>query len=205
MTSTQRTGGSALSGDLWGGLAAMLVALPSAIAFGVLIYTAIAPNYAGEGALAGILGAAALGIVAPRGTAVVGHAFLDVVTIAALVTVLMVMLPWHDGEIFFGPAWERSFGSREFNLVAIMTLCLTLMQWPAWWRADRSGNLPDIDAIRDGSGLLTRFLVANFALLLGLPWLGGGAADLVATLALVGLRTAWTVWFDARALAGREG
>jgi len=65
MTSTQRTAGSSLSGDLWGGLAAMLVALPSAIAFGVLIYTAIAPNYAGEGALAGILGAAALGIVAP--------------------------------------------------------------------------------------------------------------------------------------------
>ena len=65
MTSVQRTDGSALSGDLWGGLAAMLVALPSAIAFGVLIYTAIAPNYAGEGALAGILGAAALGIVAP--------------------------------------------------------------------------------------------------------------------------------------------
>ncbi|MEK7877597.1 MAG: SulP family inorganic anion transporter, partial [Pseudomonadota bacterium] len=65
MTSTQRTGGSTYSGDLWGGLAAMLVALPSAIAFGVLIYTAIAPSYAGEGALAGILGAAALGIVAP--------------------------------------------------------------------------------------------------------------------------------------------
>lgn len=65
MTSTQRTAGSSLSGDLWGGLAAMLVALPSAIAFGVLIYTAIGPNLAGEGALAGILGAAALGIVAP--------------------------------------------------------------------------------------------------------------------------------------------
>ena len=65
MTSTQRTGGIPLAGDLWGGLAAMLVALPSAIAFGVLIYTAIAQNHAGEGALAGILGAAALGIVAP--------------------------------------------------------------------------------------------------------------------------------------------
>ena len=65
MTAVQRTGGSSLAGDLWGGLAAMLVALPSAIAFGVLIYTAIGPDYAGEGALAGILGAAALGIVAP--------------------------------------------------------------------------------------------------------------------------------------------
>ena len=65
MTSTQRTAGAPLAGDLWGGLAAMLVALPSAIAFGVLIYTAIGPDHAGDGALAGILGAAALGIVAP--------------------------------------------------------------------------------------------------------------------------------------------
>ncbi|OGA49320.1 MAG: hypothetical protein A3F74_00585 [Betaproteobacteria bacterium RIFCSPLOWO2_12_FULL_62_58] len=65
MTSAERVSGAGLSGDLWGGLAAMLVALPSSIAFGVLIYTAIGPDYAGEGALAGILGAAALGIVAP--------------------------------------------------------------------------------------------------------------------------------------------
>lgn len=51
--------------DVWGGLAAMLVALPSSIGFGVLVYTAIGPQHAGEGALAGILGAAALGLVAP--------------------------------------------------------------------------------------------------------------------------------------------
>ncbi len=51
--------------DLWGALASMLVALPSSIAFGVLVYTALGPQYAGAGALAGILGAAALGIVAP--------------------------------------------------------------------------------------------------------------------------------------------
>jgi hypothetical protein len=33
-----------LVGDFWGGLAAMLVALPSAIAFGVTIYAAIGPR-----------------------------------------------------------------------------------------------------------------------------------------------------------------
>lgn len=54
-----------LAGDFWGGLAAMLVALPSAIAFGVTIYASIGPAYAGLGALAGILGATALGLVAP--------------------------------------------------------------------------------------------------------------------------------------------
>ncbi len=52
------------SGDLWGGLAAMLVALPSAIAFGVTIYSPLGGSYAAQGALAGILGATALGLIA---------------------------------------------------------------------------------------------------------------------------------------------
>jgi len=52
-------------GDFWGGLASMLVALPSAVAFGVTIYSAISPQYAVFGALAGILGATALGLIAP--------------------------------------------------------------------------------------------------------------------------------------------
>ncbi|MDD4881596.1 MAG: SulP family inorganic anion transporter [Gallionellaceae bacterium] len=54
-----------LSGDVWGGLAAMLVALPSAIAFGVAIYSPLGGSLSAQGALAGILGATALGLVAP--------------------------------------------------------------------------------------------------------------------------------------------
>jgi len=54
-----------IPGDFWGGLAAMLVALPASVAFGVTIYSAIGPEYAAFGALAGILGAAALGLIAP--------------------------------------------------------------------------------------------------------------------------------------------
>ncbi len=53
------------SGDFWGGFAAMLVALPAAVAFGVTVYSAISPQYAAFGALAGILGATALGLIAP--------------------------------------------------------------------------------------------------------------------------------------------
>ncbi len=52
-------------GDFWGGLAAMLVALPSAIAFGVSIYGSLGSSYVAQGALAGILGATALGLVSP--------------------------------------------------------------------------------------------------------------------------------------------
>ena len=53
-----------LTGDFWGGLAAMLVALPSAIAFGVTIYAPLGSAYAAQGAIAGILGTFALGLVA---------------------------------------------------------------------------------------------------------------------------------------------
>ena len=52
------------SGDFWGGFAAMLVALPASVAFGVTVYSAVSPHYAAFGALAGILGAAALGLIA---------------------------------------------------------------------------------------------------------------------------------------------
>ena len=52
-------------GEIWGGLAAMLVALPSSIAFGLVVYSALGPGYAAQGAMAGIAGTIAIGIVAP--------------------------------------------------------------------------------------------------------------------------------------------
>jgi sulfate permease, SulP family len=51
-------------GDLWGGFAAMLVALPSAVAFGVTIFTPLGGEYGARGAMAGMLGAIILGLVA---------------------------------------------------------------------------------------------------------------------------------------------
>jgi SulP family sulfate permease len=52
------------AGDFWGGMAAMMVALPSAIAYGVTIYSVLGSGHVALGALAGILGAVAMGIVA---------------------------------------------------------------------------------------------------------------------------------------------
>ena len=54
-----------LAGDLWGGFAAMLVALPSAIAYGVSIYIVLGPEYVSHGVMAGILGAIAMGLLSP--------------------------------------------------------------------------------------------------------------------------------------------
>ncbi|TAK85591.1 MAG: cyclic nucleotide-binding domain-containing protein [Betaproteobacteria bacterium] len=51
-------------GDLWGGFAAMLVAVPSAIAFGVTVFAPLGAGFSAQGAVAGMLGAAALGLVA---------------------------------------------------------------------------------------------------------------------------------------------
>lgn len=53
------------AGDIWGGLAAMLVALPQSIAFGITVFSAIDPALLSQGAMAGILGAVAIGIIAP--------------------------------------------------------------------------------------------------------------------------------------------
>ncbi|MEN9329171.1 MAG: hypothetical protein RLZZ484_359 [Pseudomonadota bacterium] len=53
-----------LMGDVWGGFAAMLVALPSAIAFGVTIFAPLGSEFGAKGALAGMLGVTALGLVA---------------------------------------------------------------------------------------------------------------------------------------------
>src|SRR5579883_464329 len=53
------------TGDFWAALAAMLVALPSSIAYGVAIYGILGQRFLAEGALAGIIGAVILGLIAP--------------------------------------------------------------------------------------------------------------------------------------------
>lgn len=52
-----------MAGDLWGGFAAMLVALPSSIAFGVAIYGQIGADFVAHGVRAGLLGAVSLGLI----------------------------------------------------------------------------------------------------------------------------------------------
>ncbi len=53
-----------LSGDLFGGLGGVLVALPSAIGFGLIIYAPLGDRVASQGAIAGIIGTIVLSILA---------------------------------------------------------------------------------------------------------------------------------------------
>jgi len=59
ITSTARTR------DVFGGLSAMLVAVPSSVAFGLMVYAPLGGDAAAQGALVGMVGAVALGVVAP--------------------------------------------------------------------------------------------------------------------------------------------
>lgn len=59
-----KSGKENITGDIFGGTAAMLVALPSAIAFGLIIYAPLGQEFAGRAALSGILGTIALAIIA---------------------------------------------------------------------------------------------------------------------------------------------
>lgn len=56
---------SRLPGDLWGGFSAMLVVLPSSIAYGMAVFAPLGPGFAAQGANAGIIGAFVLGVLAP--------------------------------------------------------------------------------------------------------------------------------------------
>lgn len=53
-----------LSGDIFGGSASMLVALPSAIAFGLIIYAPLGKEFSGMAAIGGILGTIAVSLFA---------------------------------------------------------------------------------------------------------------------------------------------
>lgn len=70
----------------------MLVALPSSIAFGVLTYTALGEQYAGLGAMAGMLGAAALGVVSPLVGRTAGLVSAPCAPSAAVLSALIVSL-----------------------------------------------------------------------------------------------------------------
>jgi len=70
----------------------MLVALPSAIAFGVLVFSAIDPSLAGRGALYGMLGAAAIGLVAPLAGGTAGLVSAPCAPAAAVLSGLAALL-----------------------------------------------------------------------------------------------------------------
>ena len=110
-----------LSGDLWGGLAAMLVALPSSIAFGVLAYTALGSEHAGDGAMAGILGAAALGLIAPLVGRTAGLISAPCAPAAAVLSALV-------GGLLAGKAGAALSPAGILSLMALTCLLASVLQ-----------------------------------------------------------------------------
>lgn len=112
----------AFTGEILGGLTAMLVALPSSIAFGVLAYSALGPAYAGAGAMAGLFGAAALGLVAPAIGRTAGLVAAPCAPAAAVLAALMTELSTpHDGSAGLS-------AQAVLSLVALTALVAALLQ-----------------------------------------------------------------------------
>lgn len=109
------------SGEIWGGLAAMLVALPSAVAFGILVYTALGPEYAGQGAMAGLLGATALGLVSPFFGKTAGLISTPCAPAAAVLSAAVAALLSGSGTV-------KLEAAAILPLVALVTLFSALLQ-----------------------------------------------------------------------------
>jgi len=187
----QQAAKAGLAGDLWGGLASMLVALPSSIAFGVLVYGAIGPEYAGQGALAGIIGAAVLGIVAPLISRNGGFITAPCAPAAAVLAALAVELAAKGGQ---SPGRITALLALTGLLAALLQLLYGLL---------RSGGLIKFIPYQVVTGYLSgvALLIALGQLprLLGLPkgttlvqglaspelWNGYGVAVGLATMAVL--------------------
>ncbi|OGS34846.1 MAG: hypothetical protein A2293_06965 [Elusimicrobia bacterium RIFOXYB2_FULL_49_7] len=149
-----------LLGDCFGGLSAMLVALPSAIAFGLVIYSAIGPEYAGKGAMAGIVGTIALGLIAPLFGATKRLITAPCAPAAAVMSV------------FVAESLQRGIAPEQIPFMLVMTALLAgLVQMAAGWlkggRFIKYIPYPVVAGYLSGVGVL--IFIAQFPKWLGVP------------------------------------
>lgn len=112
-----RTG---LAGDLWGGFAAMLVALPSSIAFGVTVFGTLGADGVAHGVRAGLLGAIALGL----GTAAIGGAPRLISAPCAPAAAVLAAL----AAELLGSAPDAAGPARVIALLSLVALFSALLQ-----------------------------------------------------------------------------
>jgi SulP family sulfate permease len=151
------------TGDLWGALAAMLVVVPSSIAFGVVIFSAVSPNLASAGALAGIIGAAMLGMIAPLVGRNAGFITSPCAPAAAVMAGLAAQLA-HRGDLTI---------PRIFTLLALTAFIAALFQLALG--AARAGQLIKYIPYQVVSGYLSGVaVIIAFAQLPKLLGVNGG-------------------------------
>ncbi len=108
------------AGDAWGGLAAMLVALPSSIAYGVAVFGLLGENFVAHGVRAGLLGAIALALV----TAAVGGAPKLISAPCAPAAAVLAALV---GQML-GPAPGPDAPARIIALLTLVALMSAVLQ-----------------------------------------------------------------------------
>ncbi len=112
---------ASLAGDVWGGLASMLVAFPSSVAFGILVYSSLGQQYSGRGAMAGLLGAAMLGLISPFIGRNPGLISAPCAPAAAVLSALIA-------ELMAGKEGAGADPSAILSIIAWTTLLSSLLQ-----------------------------------------------------------------------------
>jgi SulP family sulfate permease len=146
--------------EVWGALAAMLVALPSAIAFGVTVLAPLGPDYAAQGAVAGIIGATVLGLVAPLFGGTPRLITAPCAPAAAVLSAFAIQLAAGDVD-----------GPTAVALIAVVVLCCGVLQ--VGFGVARLGRLikympyPVVSGYLSGVGLV--LIVSQIPELLGVP------------------------------------
>ncbi|MBF0185133.1 MAG: SLC26A/SulP transporter family protein [Magnetococcales bacterium] len=162
-----------LIGDFWGGLTAVLVALPSAIAYGLAGYVALGQEYVGFAAMTGVIGTVALGLVSPT---LGGAPRLITAPCAPAAAVLAAII----ADMLAGRGFSEPLGpERILLLLTVVALLSGILQF--LYGALGGGKLikyipfPVVSGYLSGVG--TIIFVSQVPKLLGLPkgtnpWVG---------------------------------
>src|ERR1700692_3296250 len=134
---------SSLMHDFWGAFAATLVVLPSSVAFGIIVYSTLGPEYVGRGAVAGLLGAAALGVVAPVVGRTAGLISTPCAPAAALLSATIA--GWISG--IAGPPVPASDIPTDRARRNVIGLFFLAVCTDRWWPIDQVYSLSSGDGI----------------------------------------------------------
>lgn len=159
-------------GDVFGGLAAMLVAFPSAIAFGIIASAPLGPFYLPQGTIAGILGVVALGLVTP----LVGGAPRLISAPCAPTAAMLAAFAVEFGKTVPDPGTILTLLALTSILAALIQLLFGLLGGGHFIKYI---PYPVVAGYMSGVGLL--IIQSQLSKLLGLPP-GDGRAALVPTL-----------------------
>ncbi len=115
----ERSARGSLSGDVAGGFAATLIAIPQAMSLGILAFAALGPGYASIGIAAALLASIIGNLVAATSGAMTSHIVGARASVTALVATMVAMLAAH-------PSFQAASGPDAGRILALVSVTVLL-------------------------------------------------------------------------------